>query len=101
KEEEIGTGLKDVRPLVAGSLAIYHIAPSVRAVSRIVYGDWASGGGLPEEEKRRSRKGDGRTRWLGGLGGPWVHLVGHAVCFVALGMVFIDEGVWGRGGARV
>ncbi|TVY84535.1 hypothetical protein LSUE1_G000611 [Lachnellula suecica] len=48
---------------VAGALAVYHLAPTVRALSRVF------GGGI----------GYGK-----GLGGPWIHLAVHGVCFLGL-----------------
>ena len=68
---------------MAGALAVYHVAPVVRAVSRIIGGD-----------------GSGKVRGRGwrGLGGPWVHLAGHLVCLVALGRLFSSFGTGvGRG----
>ncbi|KAL5318758.1 hypothetical protein ACEPPN_013824 [Leptodophora sp. 'Broadleaf-Isolate-01'] len=53
---------------VAGALAIYHAAPLVRAVGRIT----------------SKKEGYGK-----GLGGPWVHAVGHAGALGALGWVFL------------
>jgi len=55
---------------VSGALALYHLAPLSRAVSRIRKGDFEYGQGL---------------------GGPWVHLVVHFI--VLLGLVQL----WARG----
>lgn len=50
---------------VAAALTIYHLAPMVRAASRLRAGD---------------------TAWLpNDIGGPWVHLAVHTVCLLALG----------------
>lgn len=46
---------------IAGALALYHLGPLSRAVSRI----------------RHNHTGDA-------LGGPWVHMLAHAFCAVAL-----------------
>lgn len=48
---------------VAGALAIYHLAPLVRAVGRIV---------------------EGRGVYGKGLGGPFVHLIVHTACCAGL-----------------
>ena len=48
---------------VALALSVYHLAPFVRATSRILAGDYQYGKGL---------------------GGPWVHLIVHGACFAAL-----------------
>ncbi|EPE25551.1 hypothetical protein GLAREA_01463 [Glarea lozoyensis ATCC 20868] len=49
--------------LVAAALAVYHLAPLVRAVSRVT----------------SKKKSYGK-----GLGGPWVHLGVHSTCILAL-----------------
>jgi hypothetical protein len=59
---------------LAGALGVYHFGPLVRAVRRVWGGE---GGG----EKK------------GIVGGPWVHLVVHAVCGVGLMSVFVGRGV--------
>lgn len=46
---------------IAGALALYHIGPLFRAISRI----------------RRAEMG-------GGMGGPWLHAVVHALCAMFL-----------------
>lgn len=48
---------------VAGALAVYHLAPLVRAGGRVVGGDALFGKGL---------------------GGPVVHLIVHGICFLGL-----------------
>ncbi len=53
---------------VAGALSVYHLAPLVRAVARVVDGDVVCGKGL---------------------GGPIVHAVMHSVCFAALVGAFL------------
>ncbi|KAG4438870.1 hypothetical protein IFR05_005659 [Cadophora sp. M221] len=53
---------------VAGALAIYHAAPSMRALGRL------------------TSKDDGHGK---GLGGPWVHAVVHAGALGALGWLFV------------
>ncbi|PQE27656.1 hypothetical protein CJF30_00007980 [Rutstroemia sp. NJR-2017a BBW] len=58
---------------VAGALGVYHFGPLVRAGLRVWGGD--TGG-----EKK------------GIVGGPWVHLVVHAVCGVGLMGVFLGGG---------
>ena len=55
---------------VGGALAVYHIAPFVRAAKRIISGDEGYGGGL---------------------GGPAVHLVVHGGCLVTLGDLFLSR----------
>jgi hypothetical protein len=55
---------------VSGALALYHLAPLSRAISRIREGDFGYGQGL---------------------GGPWVHLLVHFI--VLLGLVQL----WARG----
>jgi len=52
----------------AGALALYHLAPLMRAVSRL-----------------RS----GETPFEGGLGGPAVHAIGHGIIFLSLLMVAV------------
>ncbi|KUJ12287.1 uncharacterized protein LY89DRAFT_688036 [Mollisia scopiformis] len=60
-------GIFALRPLdrtsrnVAGALAVYHLAPLVRAASRI-----------------------GNARYGNGLGGPVVHVVVHGACLLGL-----------------
>jgi hypothetical protein len=49
--------------LVAAALAVYHLAPLVRAVSRVMNKEQTYGKGL---------------------GGPWVHLGVHGICIFAL-----------------
>jgi len=73
-----------LRGNVAGALAVYHVAPVVRAVSRIIGG---------------AGRGEGRRGGWRGLGGPWVHLVGHSGCLVALDRLFFE--VWVREVVRV
>ena len=52
---------------VAAALTLYHLAPIARATLRL----WS-----------------GETAWLPkDMGGPWVHLAVHAICFLALGTV--------------
>lgn len=53
---------------VAGALSVYHLAPLVRAGSRIMEGNWAYGKGL---------------------GGPIFHLMVHTVCCVGLLGIFL------------
>jgi len=48
---------------VAGALSVYHLAPLVRAGSRVV---------------------EGSVDYGKGLGGPMVHLVVHGLCFAGL-----------------
>ncbi len=97
---------------MAGALAIYHVAPAVRAFSRIINraGGGRGGGGSaqgtaldgPEKEGKQGkvpRPMSGRGRGWRGLGGPWVHLLGHGVCCVALARVFA-EGIFGREGRQ-
>jgi hypothetical protein len=55
---------------VAAALSVYHLAPLVRAGSRIVEGSEDHGKGL---------------------GGPIVHLTVHMVCFGALLGVFMSK----------
>ena len=50
---------------VAGALALHHLGPMMRAASKIR-----------------------QDRIRGVLGGPWVHLVAHALCAVALVATF-------------
>ncbi|KAH8816108.1 hypothetical protein F5884DRAFT_208921 [Xylogone sp. PMI_703] len=66
---------------VAGSLAIYHLAPLARAAWRI----WGGGRDVVFGELHEGVSG-------GGLGGPWVHGVVHAVAFIGLGMAFLGIG---------
>ena len=54
---------------VAGALAIYHLSPLMRAVSRIL---------------------DKDVDYGSGLGGPWVHLIVHGFCFMQLVGLFMD-----------
>jgi hypothetical protein len=55
----------DTSRRVAAALFLYHVAPAVRAASRIWVGD---------------------QNWINkDLGGPWVHLVVHILCLAALG----------------
>ncbi|PMD65424.1 uncharacterized protein K444DRAFT_180082 [Hyaloscypha bicolor E] len=53
---------------VAGALSVYHLAPLMRAGSRIV---------------------EGSGEYGKGLGGPILHLVVHLLCFVGLLWVFL------------
>lgn len=76
----IGTSAEAIRGNVAGALAVYHVAPVVRAVSRIVCSN---------------ERGKGRGRGWRELGGPWVHLGGHAGCLVALGRLYFELGLGG------
>lgn len=69
-----GTGRK-----VAGALAVYHAAPLARAVWRIT--ETQLEGGLVI--------GDGKG---GGLGGPWLHALVHALALLGLGSLPI----WGQ-----
>ncbi|TVY17394.1 hypothetical protein LARI1_G005206 [Lachnellula arida] len=55
---------------VAGALAVYHLAPLVRAVSRVF------GGGV----------GYGKA-----FGGPWIHLAVHGLCFVGLSRMYLSR----------
>lgn len=54
--------------LVAGSIALYHFAPLLRALGRIL---------------------DGEDLFQAGLGGPVVHLIAHALCLGSLGWLFL------------
>lgn len=56
----------------AGALALYHLGPLARAISRL---------------------GNGESPFEGGLGGPAVHAVGHGMCFVALLAVCVGPSV--------
>lgn len=71
------TSAEAIRANVAGALAVYHVAPILRAVSRIVRG---------------YERGNGRGSGWKGLGGPWVHLGGHLACLVALGRLYLRLG---------
>lgn len=53
---------------MAGALSIYHLAPLMRAGSRIV---------------------EGSGEYGKGLGGPILHLIVHLLCFVGLLWVFL------------
>jgi len=55
---------------VAGALAVYHLAPLGRALSRIFEGGIGYGKGL---------------------GGPWVHLAAHGFCFVELSRMYLSR----------
>ncbi|KAG4032729.1 hypothetical protein MFRU_006g01930 [Monilinia fructicola] len=57
---------------VAGALALYHVAPTIRATGRIL-------------------RGDGFRKGAKGLGGPWVHLVVHFFCCAALLRLFLSR----------
>ncbi len=95
-----------LRGNVAGALAVYHLAPLVRAVGRMVNGDGhghghGHGRGYTTEQgnghgnargrggRTKGRKGRGTAWGLKGLGGPWVHAVGHLGCLVALAGLFL------------
>lgn len=60
-------GIFALRPLdrtsrnVAGAFAVYHVAPLMRALSRV-----------------------GRANYGEGLGGPVVHVIVHGICFLGL-----------------
>ena len=55
---------------VATALMLYHVAPILRAASRVTQGD---------------------QTWLGrDLGGPWVHLVVHMLCFSMLARLALE-----------
>ena len=58
---------------VAAALSVYHLAPVVRAGTRIFYSFYGDSYGQ-------------------GLGGPWLHLSVHGGCFVALSTL----GLWGK-----
>jgi hypothetical protein len=62
---------------------LYHIAPVYRAAVRLLmmYGHWDAGGGDAAAWDEETLKG-----WWRGkeMGGPWVHLVVHAVCCAGL-----------------
>ncbi|CAL3962792.1 unnamed protein product [Diplocarpon coronariae] len=70
---------------VAGALAVYHVAPLVRAVGRI--------GNGTEGERGASRRASGREEAEGGLGGPWLHAATHAC---ALGALVWEFGFGGK-----
>jgi hypothetical protein len=55
---------------VAGALSVYHLAPLVRAGSRIV---------------------DGSGEYGNGLGGPMVHLGVHGICFAGLLGIYLSK----------
>ncbi|KAE9380588.1 hypothetical protein N431DRAFT_432868 [Stipitochalara longipes BDJ] len=55
---------------VAGALSVYHVAPLMRAGSRIL--------------ERRGEYGRG-------LGGPTVHLIVHTICFAGLAGIFLSK----------
>jgi hypothetical protein len=55
---------------VAGALAVYHLAPLGRAVSRVLGGEVGYGKGL---------------------GGPWIHLVAHVFAFVELSRMYVSK----------
>jgi len=58
---------------VAAALTLYHLAPIVRATSRL----WG-----------------GETGWLpDDMGGPWVHLIVHIILVLTLGTVAVGAGV--------
>lgn len=67
-------GIFALRPLdrtsrnVAGALAVYHVAPLLRAVERAGYGNFGKG-----------------------LGGPVVHLIVHGACFLGLGGLYVGK----------
>jgi uncharacterized membrane protein len=61
---------------VAAALTLYHLAPTVRATSRL----WG-----------------GETGWLPkDMGGPWVHLVVHIILVLALGSLALGAPVSNR-----
>jgi hypothetical protein len=59
---------------VAGALALYHIAPIIRAGSRIAGGD-----------VRLAQEGKGAK----GLGGPVLHFIVHSICLLGLGRLLL------------
>jgi hypothetical protein len=66
---------------VAAALTLYHLAPIVRATSRLWGGEI---GWLPDD-----------------MGGPWVHLVVHIILVLALGSVAVGAGVSVRDGHEI
>lgn len=50
---------------VAMALAVYHVAPTIRALKTLMHHETGLGSGLR-------------------LGGPWLHLTVHAICFFGL-----------------
>lgn len=65
---------------VSGALALYHLAPVLRAISRIRRGDFGYGQGL---------------------GGPWVHLIVHVVVFATLAQLWVRGKVEKEDGRKV
>lgn len=63
-QDRRGQGPKMPERGVASALALYHLGPLIRAAHRF-----------------RRREGTGR----GLLGQPWLHVLVHALCFLALG----------------
>ncbi|KAK2627774.1 hypothetical protein QTJ16_002420 [Diplocarpon rosae] len=79
----------DTSRRVAGALAVYHVAPLMRAVERI----GAGVEGKKEREREALRGVGGRGKAEGDLGGPWVHAVMHAS---ALGALMWEFGCGGK-----
>jgi hypothetical protein len=54
---------------VAGALSLYHLSPLLRAAGRLM---------------------DRGASYGSGLGGPWIHLIVHGLCFVLLVGLFME-----------
>lgn len=61
--ELLDVQIMQIEAWVAGSLALYHLAPLMRATSRM----WLEGG-----------------KQKGFVGQPWVHALAHGICLIAL-----------------
>lgn len=64
-----GTIEENAARKIAGALSFYHLAPLMRATSKI---------------RRRLQVSDA-------MGGPWVHLIVHGICAIALVMAFMGD----------